>query len=170
MDDPGFDLARHVRPATSTDLDEVVATCMSEQLDRERPLWEIRIADRLVDGTIAVVGKAHHCMVDGVAAVELASLLLDPAPDAVAEPGEDWRPREEPGVAARLAAIAEGRAREQLELAQGASGLLLSPRRLLGLPAGPLKPRRVQSTARFARRRRWRRSTSRSPPRGAWRG
>ena len=34
----------------------------------------------LDDGRIGIVGKAHHCMVDGIAAVELASLLLDPSP------------------------------------------------------------------------------------------
>lgn len=131
VDDRDFDLSRHVTPAASPDLDEVVASCMSEQLDRERPLWEIRVADRLSDGRIGVVGKAHHCMVDGVAAVELASLLLDSTPDARAE-ADEWRPQEEPGTAERLAALAEARAREQLELAQVASALLLSPRRLLG--------------------------------------
>ena len=134
VDDRDFDLSRHVRPAASTDLDEVVDSCMSEQLDRERPLWEIRVADRLADGRIGVVGKAHHCMVDGIAAVELASLLLDPTPDAAAEAGERWRPQREPGTAARLAAIVERRSREQLELARAASGLLLSPRRLLDAP------------------------------------
>ena len=34
------------------------------------------------DGRIGLVGKAHHCMVDGLAAVELGSLLLDTEPDA----------------------------------------------------------------------------------------
>ena len=132
VDDSDFELARHVRRAASTELDEVIATCMSEQLDRERPLWEIRVAERLADGRIGIVGKAHHCMVDGVAAVELASLLLDPAPDATPEEDGEWRPEEEPDAAALLSAIAEARAREQLELARAASGLLLSPRRLLG--------------------------------------
>ena len=33
---------------------------------------------------IAIVGKGHHCMVDGLAAVELASLLLDPTPEPAA--------------------------------------------------------------------------------------
>jgi diacylglycerol O-acyltransferase / wax synthase len=113
----------------------VVAASMSEQLDRERPLWEIRIADRLDDGRIGIVGKAHHCMVDGVAAVELASLLLDPTPDAPAGEGDDWHPHEEPGAATRIAAIAEARAGDQLELARTAAGLVLSPSRLLALPA-----------------------------------
>jgi diacylglycerol O-acyltransferase / wax synthase len=132
VDDRDFRLERHVTRATSNDLDEAAAECMSEQLDRERPLWELRVADRLADGRIGVIGKAHHCMVDGIAAVELASLLLDPSPDAVGEADEEWQPEEEPDTATRLAAIAQARAREQIELARAASGFLLSPRRLLG--------------------------------------
>src|SRR5215204_5018761 len=67
IDDERFDVAHHVLPTDSSDLDEAIARCMSRQLDRDRPLWEIRIADRLADGRIAVIGKAHHCMVDGIA-------------------------------------------------------------------------------------------------------
>ncbi len=92
VDDPDFDIDRHVTRTDSADLDEVVADCMSEQLDRDRPLWEMRVADNLPDGRIGVVGKAHHCMVDGVAAVELASLLLDPTEEAPEEDDDDWRP------------------------------------------------------------------------------
>jgi WS/DGAT/MGAT family acyltransferase len=86
-------------------------------------------------------------MVDGVAAVELGSLLLDPVPVPVPAAGadEDWRPRELPGTAGRLAAIIEARIREQLELARAASAML-SPRRMLGVPgrvaqvvSGPLR-------------------------------
>ena len=76
---------------------------MSRQLDRDRPLWEIRIADRLADGRIAVIGKAHHCMVDGIAAVELASLLLDPTPDVPAQEGDGWSPDPAPTAATRVA-------------------------------------------------------------------
>ena len=134
IDDQAFDLGRHVRRARSADLDEVVADCMSQQLDRDRPLWEIRVADRLADGRIGVVGKAHHCMVDGIAAVELASVLLDPTSGAPEETGDDWRPREPPSTAARLAGIGAAKAREQLELVRGTVRLLLSPQRLRDAP------------------------------------
>lgn len=81
IDDADFDITRHVRRQRAEDLDEVADTVMSTPLDRERPLWEIAVADRLADGRVGIVGKAHHCMVDGIAAVELAALLLDPSPD-----------------------------------------------------------------------------------------
>jgi diacylglycerol O-acyltransferase / wax synthase len=134
VDDEGFDIARHVRPIDSSDLDEAIARCMSSQLDRDRPLWEIRIADRLADGRIAVIGKAHHCMVDGIAAVELASLLLDPTPDAPVQDEDDWRPEPAPDAAARLADGLGAKARGQLRLARAVTGLALSPRRLLAVP------------------------------------
>ncbi|MEA2293807.1 MAG: diacylglycerol O-acyltransferase / wax synthase [Solirubrobacteraceae bacterium] len=77
VDDPDFDLDHHVRHAVCADLDGLVDAVMSAPLPRERPLWQFWIADGLDDGRLALVGKAHHCMVDGVAAVELGSLLLD---------------------------------------------------------------------------------------------
>ena len=75
VDDESFDIARHVVRARSRRLPDVVAWFMSKPLSRDRPLWQICIADLLEDGRIGVVGKAHHCMVDGIAAVELATLM-----------------------------------------------------------------------------------------------
>jgi WS/DGAT/MGAT family acyltransferase len=81
VDDPEFDLDHHVRHAVTSDLDGLVDAVMSAPLPRERPLWQFWIADDLPNGQLALVGKAHHCMVDGVAALELGSLLLDPEPE-----------------------------------------------------------------------------------------
>jgi len=135
IDDPDFDISRHVRRAASKDLDQAVEDCMSRQLSRDHPLWEVRIAEELSDGRIAVIGKAHHCMVDGIAAVELASLLLDPTADAGAGAEDDWRPAAAPGAAARVVAGLGGRTLGPLRLARGAIGLLLSPRRLPSMAA-----------------------------------
>ena len=134
VDDEGFDIARHVRRATTPDLDQFVSECMSRQLDRDRPLWEICVADRLEDGRIGLVGKAHHCMVDGVAAVELASLLLDPAPDASPPEDDDWTPDPAPDTISRLASSLEAKAKSQLELLGRTAGLVASPRRLIASP------------------------------------
>src|SRR5436309_1181829 len=62
---------------------------LSVPLRRDRPLWELWIADRLDDGRIGAIGKVHHCMVDGIAAVELSTLMLDASPDPPAE-RDDW--------------------------------------------------------------------------------
>jgi diacylglycerol O-acyltransferase len=98
VDDERFDIARHVRRARTRDLAALVDGVMSSALDHDSPLWELWIADTLADGSIGVVGKAHHCLVDGLAAVELMALLLDPTPDP--EPADParvpWTPAAEP--------------------------------------------------------------------------
>src|SRR5947207_439232 len=49
-----------------------------------------------------IASKAHHCMVDGIAAVEMASLLLDPTPNPPPEESDGWLPSRPPGAARRL--------------------------------------------------------------------
>src|SRR3954447_17253323 len=97
VDDPDFDIMRHVHRARSGDFHEVADMVMSAPLDHDRPLWELWIADRLDDGRIGIVGKVHHCMVDGIAAVEFATLLLDPTPDPEPDPVDlaEWNPAAE---------------------------------------------------------------------------
>ena len=48
----------------------------SQRLDRTKPLWEIAVLE-LSDGRWALVTKTHHCMIDGVGSVDLATILLD---------------------------------------------------------------------------------------------
>ncbi len=131
VDDEHFDIEHHVRRADAGSLMELAATVMSTPLARERPLWELWIADRLEEGKIGLMGKAHHCMVDGVAAVELAALLLDPAPDSPSEPPESWSPARAPAPLQRLLAGAVDRLREELELVTLPARLMASPRRLV---------------------------------------
>jgi diacylglycerol O-acyltransferase len=98
IDDERFDIARHVRRASTNDLGALVDSVMSSPLDRDSPLWELWIADTLDDGSIGVVGKAHHCLVDGLAAVELMALLLDATPDPEPVDAEQasWTPASHP--------------------------------------------------------------------------
>jgi diacylglycerol O-acyltransferase len=129
VDDPHFDLDRHVTRAESREPAGIVAEALSEPLPRDRPLWELRIADRLDDGRIAVVGKAHHCMVDGLAAVELASLLLDPEADATDPEPDRWQPAPAPRNRELVAAALLATARTQRDLAGLAARLATSPAR-----------------------------------------
>jgi diacylglycerol O-acyltransferase len=130
VDDDGFDITRHVRRADRTGLAELAGSVLSTPLGRERPLWELWIADRLDDGRIGVVGKAHHCMVDGIAAVELATVLLDPERDWPSDPVDEWEPVEPPGQAKLLLDGLVDRARDQLALAGSAARLVGSPLKL----------------------------------------
>jgi diacylglycerol O-acyltransferase / wax synthase len=138
VDDEDFDLDRHVRHSRGRDLGRIADRVMSEPLDPTRPLWEFWIADQLPDGRLGIVGKAHHCMVDGLAAVELASLLLDPDPDSESA-SEDrgahaWQAQPPPDGAELLAAGIRGRVGAGLGLALTPARLVRSPRRLLRLP------------------------------------
>ena len=55
---------------------------LSSPLDRSHPLWEIHLAPRLEDGSVGLVMKIHHAMVDGKSALAVALLLLDLDPNA----------------------------------------------------------------------------------------
>ena len=92
IDDQAFDIAHHVR---SIDLpppgsrDQLVQLCCELQmqvLDRTRPLWEMWFVGGLADGSVGLVYKVHHAVVDGVSAAETFELLLDPGPLARLSP------------------------------------------------------------------------------------
>ncbi len=141
IDDEDFDIDHHVLHADGPDFGDVAATAMSSQLERCRPLWEMWVADRLPDGRIGIAGKAHHCMVDGLAAVELAALLLDPTADPPSPERDEWRPARGPSGAELLARGLADRVRDQLDLVRLPARVLASPRRRLADSA--LEARRV---------------------------
>ena len=132
IDDERFDAAHHIVRTGSPTLGKAVDDCMSRQLDRRRPLWEFCIADQLDDGRIGVVGKAHHCMVDGIAAVELASLLLDPTPEAEPAAPDPWLPSPTPAAVNRLAAAIVDQLRGDFELLRLPARVAASPRHAVG--------------------------------------
>jgi diacylglycerol O-acyltransferase len=135
VDDPDFDIRKHVLQSDARNVDDLLEFVLSTPLDRDRPLWEIWIADQLEDGRIGLVGKAHHCMVDGIAAVELASLFLDTSEQVTAERPDDWRPASAPGRAALLAEALRDRAGDGLDLVRLPARIARSPHRLRELAA-----------------------------------
>ena len=60
IDAEDFDPAEHIHRSAAEDLPQLADAVLSEPLRRDRPLWELWIADRLRDGRIGLVGKAHH--------------------------------------------------------------------------------------------------------------
>jgi WS/DGAT/MGAT family acyltransferase len=103
VDDEEFDITHHVHRTLAGDIGEAADAVMSVPLHHERPLWEMWIADRLSDGRIGVVGKAHHAMIDGLAAVELSTLVLDPTPRPPPPEADPWLPAPAPDPARLLA-------------------------------------------------------------------
>jgi WS/DGAT/MGAT family acyltransferase len=132
VDDERFDIAAHVFHAEVDEIRDLTDAILSVPLPRDRPLWQLWIADELADGRIAVIGKVHHCMVDGLAAADFAALLLDTTPIAPPEQCDDWHPTPAPGRLGLLAATALHAARWQLDLALLPVRALGSPSRLTG--------------------------------------
>lgn len=97
IDDDGFDLAWHVRSARAPDGDlaAYISREMGTRLHRDRPLWELHVVDGLSGGRIAVLPKMHHALVDGIAAIGIGIILLDPTPEPMPIDGADveWAPR-----------------------------------------------------------------------------
>jgi diacylglycerol O-acyltransferase / wax synthase len=115
VDDVDFSVDRHVYRASGP-LSCLVDEVMSMPLRRDRPLWEIWICEDAGDEQMALVGKMHHCMVDGLAAVELSSLLLDPTPEPVACETGGWAAAPPPDARGLLLGAVRDRMGEQLEL------------------------------------------------------
>src|SRR6187200_3258916 len=58
---------------------------------------QISLVPQLEDGRVGMVGKIHHSLVDGLAALQIVNLILDPEPDVVSQPPAFWEPRGLPG-------------------------------------------------------------------------
>ncbi len=127
VDDDRLNLRYHVRhaslprPGDSHQLRQLVGRIMSQQLDRRRPLWEVWIVEGLEGGRFAMVLKTHHCVVDGVAGVNLLSVLLRPDAEDAFEPDTAWTPRPVPTPLELVRAELQRRAAAPLALVQSAT-------------------------------------------------
>ena len=91
VDDPQFNIGYHVRhsalpaPGDETVLRRMAARVFSQQLDRTKPLWELWLVEGLRKRRFALISKTHHALVDGVAGVDIATVLFDvkPVPEPV---------------------------------------------------------------------------------------
>jgi diacylglycerol O-acyltransferase / wax synthase len=116
IDDPDFNLSYHVRhtalpePGTEEQLLLLAGRIASQRLDRSKPLWENWLVEGLEGDRFAIISKTHHALVDGVAGVDLATVMFDLERTA-APPAEDlepWVAHSEPSQAKLLLAGALG--------------------------------------------------------------
>ena len=95
---PDLDPARQVRraalpaPGGDAELCELVGDLMSEPLDRARPLWQLTVVEGLAGGRSALVAKMHHALVDGIAAVDVSTVILDPTAEGLELPPPEGEP------------------------------------------------------------------------------
>jgi diacylglycerol O-acyltransferase / wax synthase len=136
VDDPSFNLDYHVRqtalpkPGSEEQLRLLVGRIFSQRLDRSKPLWELWVVQGLEDGRFALISKTHHALVDGVAGVDIATVLFDlsPVPGELPE-DDDWMAEPEPSSVDLVAEGVKGLLRTPFELAGHALGAAQHPRR-----------------------------------------
>jgi diacylglycerol O-acyltransferase / wax synthase len=140
VDDPDFDLSYHVRhaalpaPGTTAQLNEYAARIFSRQLDRDRPLWELYVIEGLEHGRVALLGKTHHAMIDGLSGIDIATVMLDVAPDQ-----SDTLPAPEPWVARSTPSSTDLAVRAVKQLATSPAHLVESVGRLAKAPQSAAK-------------------------------
>ena len=112
VDAPEVDLAWHVAephhadPLSDEELRRAVGDLLSERLDHTRPLWRLD-ALPLTGERVALVGRIHHAMADGVSAIRLIAGLLWEKDDQPS-PASPARPAQAPATEAREARVLVG--------------------------------------------------------------
>jgi diacylglycerol O-acyltransferase len=138
VDDPHFNLEYHVRhtalPAPGDDLAlrSLMARLMGQELDRQRPLWELWLVEGLADDRWALISKVHHCMVDGVSGVDLLSIVLDVEREVELPEPVSWSPTPEPSGTAKVLDAWSGLATDALGLVRRTPSAVRHPAAALG--------------------------------------
>ena len=142
VDDPHFHLEYHVRhtalpaPGSRDKLNRLTARIMSQQLDRDKPLWEIWFAEGLAGNRFALVSKTHHSLVDGISGTDIMSVLLDPSPEVPAIERDTWRPDFEPSADQLMVDALRERLTSPAEVVRSLQSAASDPSRLSGLVLG----------------------------------
>jgi diacylglycerol O-acyltransferase / wax synthase len=140
VDDPHLNLRYHVRstalpsPGTERQLQDLAGRVFSQQLDRDKPLWEVWLVEGLEGDRFAMLSKTHHALVDGISGVDIISVLFDtsPEPAVPTAPGDRWLPRPLPSKAQLLAEALLERATIPTEVARSVRRVFRGPRRVVG--------------------------------------
>ncbi len=158
VDDPHFQVLYHIRrtavpqPGGRDELRNLAGRVFAQLLDRSKPLWELWMVEGLEEGRWALISKVHHCMVDGVSATDLMTLIFDvSAEPSVPERQPPWAAPSEPGVlSVTLRSVAQAVA-EPVERALRAPAVA---RRLIRPPSSAVAQaaRLVGSVGEWARR------------------
>jgi len=151
VDDPNFNLDYHLRhtalPAPGDDAAfcRLMGRIMSQPLDRDRPLWETWLVEGLAGGHWALVFKIHHCMVDGIAGIELLRVVLDLEADTTVAVPEPWEPQPEPPGVTKVLDAWGGLATDVLATARGLPRAISHPKNTIRSAVAT-----VRGLARFA--------------------
>jgi diacylglycerol O-acyltransferase / wax synthase len=137
VDDDNFDLAYHVRltalprPGSEEQLKALVGRLQGQRLDRRRPLWELWFVEGVAGDRVAIVQKTHHCLVDGISGVDVATVLLDLEPTPPPVEAQPWEPEPAPAPAQLLVESLVERATDPVEAARSLRAALRGPQQLV---------------------------------------
>jgi diacylglycerol O-acyltransferase len=132
VDDEHFDLRFHVRhtalpaPGSEYELQVLAGRVFSQQLRRDRPLWELWLVSGLEGGRFAILSKTHHALVDGVSGLDILSVLFAPDPENGDGP---WQPVPSPSTAGLITEALVERATSAGELIRPLRAAVRRPRR-----------------------------------------
>lgn len=138
VDDPHFNTRYHVQhhalppPGSEEQLKHLAGRAFSQQLDRNKPLWELWLVEGLEGDRFAILGKTHHALVDGISGVDITTVLFDvsPEPAPTPAPEQPWVPRPMPSSAQLLADALLERATVPAEIFRGVRAAVRRPRRV----------------------------------------
>jgi diacylglycerol O-acyltransferase len=139
VDDPHFNVRYHVqhhalpRPGSDEQLKHLAGRAFSQQLDRNKPLWELWLVEGLQDGRFAILAKTHHALVDGISGVDITTVMFDVSPDPAPTPAPEqpWVPRPLPSGAQLLADALLERTTVPAEIFRGMRAAVGRPRRVV---------------------------------------
>jgi WS/DGAT/MGAT family acyltransferase len=140
------DLDYHLRhsalpyPGGERELGILISRLHSNPMDLDRPLWEIHLIEGLHGGRLAMYGKLHHALADGVSGVGLLNFSEDPkksrTPPIWAQ--EPRRKSRQGGAPASALGLLPGILRNQAEaLPSLLKGLAGSATAALGMATNP---------------------------------
>jgi WS/DGAT/MGAT family acyltransferase len=161
VDDQHFDVEFHMRraalpaPGGRKELADFVQRVVSRPLDRSKPLWEMYFIEGLEDGLIALLTKVHHAMIDGISGIDIATVLLDFAPEPVIPVPPAWVPEEEPqrsqlfqealseqlkNPVELMSGVVQAVVKAPIRVAEGLGAVFGGVRELIGMGTPPVGP------------------------------
>ncbi len=146
IDESDLDLEYHVRhtalpaPGDDEQLKKLAGRLFAQRLDRDKPLWELWLIEGLVGNRFAILSKTHHCMIDGVSGVDLATVLLDAEPRVERPEPAPWTPRPAPSRAQLMTSAVRDQVRHPIDLAREAIEPSTEGRKLVLEVLGGVKP------------------------------
>jgi WS/DGAT/MGAT family acyltransferase len=134
VDDPHLNLRKTALPAPGSEeqLRALAGRVLAQQLDRDKPLWEIWVVEGVEGGCFALVCKTHHALVDGISGVDIVTVLFDlsPEPSEPAEPERRWLPAPTPSRTQLLSEALLERATVPTEIARSVRAIFRAPRQI----------------------------------------